>query len=443
MVSWSQTATVVYVYLLISASVLVGTMLKVWLPIRDIYEMWHTMESDELYNLVCWNFWIALQVGLSIPIISYFTHPVSEANMKDSWEELMEMGGSLFFIALIHGIRRVSIILRYLPMILCLYYIACVIDAKLTSLSISTERHSCEEHKRLVTGQLIGLCASVYAVVRTTDLWIQNWREPLCCRFIFVAVDVVLTYVKGFVTHVTYLMDYDNGNSLWAYRVSMTMTMVFGVLSCLNEATYFVVQHVAYGAAPMFVWIDLVRVVSGAVEDIRHYMKWRKLLNVLKTGFEDATAEDLPADDVCIVCRELMDVGETKKLPCGHCIHTECLEMWLGQQTTCPICQTDLSVVLERGEETADNLEEGNGAAAVPGNEQEAGEVEHPEWKTSEFEREVNELLAGANLDVQIMENLQDRVSHCITVLVQAEAELKKMKRELKRRNIQPTDEDN
>ena len=432
-------ASFVYLYLLISTSVLVGTMLKVWLPIRDIYEMWHTMESDELYNMICWNFWIALQLAVSIPIMDYFTDEVIEMDMDNLLDEMMNMAESFGFIALVYNIRRISIILRYLPMIFCLHYTARVIDEKLSSLSIGTERPSCDEHKRLATGQLLGLFASVYAVIRTTDLWIENWREPLCCRFIFVAVDVVLMYVKGFVTHFTYLMDSEDGNSMWAYRVSVTMTMVFGVLSCLSESTYFVVQHMAYGAAPIIMWFDLVISAGHAVQDIRDYMKWRKMLKVLRTNFEDATAEDLADDDVCIVCRQVMAVGETKKLPCGHRIHIECLERWLGEQTTCPLCQTDLSVVLEKG--AAENhVEEEEGANTD--NEQAAGEEEHREWTTSEFEREVNQLLADSKLDVRMIENLHGRVSHCITVLVQAEAELEKMKRELEKRNIQPRDED-
>lgn len=34
------------------------------------------------------------------------------------------------------------------------------------------------------------------------------------------------------------------------------------------------------------------------------------------------------SDNVCIICREEMQAPSTKKLPCGHIFHKNCLRSW-------------------------------------------------------------------------------------------------------------------
>jgi uncharacterized Zn finger protein (UPF0148 family) len=41
-----------------------------------------------------------------------------------------------------------------------------------------------------------------------------------------------------------------------------------------------------------------------------------------------------------------MVTANSRQLPCGHCIHDECLERWVGEQPNCPVCQYNLTVLL-------------------------------------------------------------------------------------------------
>ncbi|KAK9833098.1 hypothetical protein WJX74_007137 [Apatococcus lobatus] len=46
------------------------------------------------------------------------------------------------------------------------------------------------------------------------------------------------------------------------------------------------------------------------------------------------------AECKCPICLENFDRGVTlRDLPCGHHFHQECLDQWLQQKATCPICQ--------------------------------------------------------------------------------------------------------
>ena len=70
------------------------------------------------------------------------------------------------------------------------------------------------------------------------------------------------------------------------------------------------------------------------------------MLSVIKTEVPDVTIEDLENDNICIICRGEMQVGNGKKLPCEHCLHVECLERWIAAHDKCPMCQFDLTTII-------------------------------------------------------------------------------------------------
>merc|ERR1712217_435735 len=42
--------------------------------------------------------------------------------------------------------------------------------------------------------------------------------------------------------------------------------------------------------------------------------------------------------DVCPVCQDTMDVGESvRRLPCAHMFHAECIARWFHVKLTCPL----------------------------------------------------------------------------------------------------------
>ncbi|XP_046572344.1 E3 ubiquitin-protein ligase synoviolin-like [Haliotis rubra] len=68
----------------------------------------------------------------------------------------------------------------------------------------------------------------------------------------------------------------------------------------------------------------------------------RRAIRNMNTLYPDATPEELEAgDNVCIICREEM-VTSSKKLPCNHIFHTNCLRSWFQRQQTCPTCRMDV-----------------------------------------------------------------------------------------------------
>jgi hypothetical protein len=46
----------------------------------------------------------------------------------------------------------------------------------------------------------------------------------------------------------------------------------------------------------------------------------------------------------CVICQEEMHVNKiTRKLPCEHVYHKECIDIWLIKNPTCPICRRNVT----------------------------------------------------------------------------------------------------
>jgi len=44
----------------------------------------------------------------------------------------------------------------------------------------------------------------------------------------------------------------------------------------------------------------------------------------------------------CCVCLADVEVGDdARALMCGHLFHPDCIDPWLGEKKTCPMCQGD------------------------------------------------------------------------------------------------------
>ena len=45
----------------------------------------------------------------------------------------------------------------------------------------------------------------------------------------------------------------------------------------------------------------------------------------------------------CVICLEPLNT-KNKRLQCGHEFHDECVETWLQDNTTCPVCRQDVEI---------------------------------------------------------------------------------------------------
>ena len=93
---------------------------------------------------------------------------------------------------------------------------------------------------------------------------------------------------------------------------------------------------------PMYMISDVLHVARNLTQRLKSFRRYRKILGNIDR-FADATDEEIEEVNICIICRDNLHVG-SKKLPCGHIFHLDCLKSWLLMQQNCPTCRADIPI---------------------------------------------------------------------------------------------------
>ncbi|KAG5482943.1 hypothetical protein LSCM1_06982 [Leishmania martiniquensis] len=154
--------------------------------------------------------------------------------------------------------------------------------------------------------------------------------------------------------------------SLFLLRGQHTLLpFVADAVTSIAESLLFVgvYAYIFYKAAlPLLLLRGFVGHVLRIFEKTSGLAEFLVLARRVRNDMPDATAEDLARDVRCTICYEdMVPGGGTKRLPCGHCYHIDCLERWLEGHSTCPYCRANIM-----------HMRGGSGATAPPAEEAEA-----------------------------------------------------------------------
>ncbi|KAF4676861.1 E3 ubiquitin-protein ligase hrd1 [Perkinsus chesapeaki] len=92
---------------------------------------------------------------------------------------------------------------------------------------------------------------------------------------------------------------------------------------------------------PFYAIADILQIAKQLITRLYSLRKYRAITANMEERFPDATKEELEQQDTCIICRDKLWEG-SKKLPCGHVFHIDCLKSWLVMQQVCPTCRAEI-----------------------------------------------------------------------------------------------------
>lgn len=161
-------------------------------------------------------------------------------------------------------------------------------------------------------------------------------------RMMLAASRYILNVIEAF--YLSYHEDEDNweSKSFWTFVVETTLDTT----RLLTYVAFFFVILKPYGLPPLHIVRDVYVTVMSLFTKVNDFFKARRAQAAMDLEILNATEEDLSRDNVCIICREEMSVGNPqshryvpKKLPCRHVIHYGCLKSWLERSQRCPTCR--------------------------------------------------------------------------------------------------------
>lgn len=94
-----------------------------------------------------------------------------------------------------------------------------------------------------------------------------------------------------------------------------------------------------------YIFTRIFQSIKETIESFSKLNRFRKMNLSIKYSMSSPTQKDLDnlSDQSCIICRDEVTPGNSKKLSCGHIYHVECLQNWMLRQYCCPTCLTDIS----------------------------------------------------------------------------------------------------
>ncbi|CAJ1020840.1 Zinc finger, C3HC4 type (RING finger)/Ring finger domain/RING-like zinc finger [Leishmania utingensis] len=147
------------------------------------------------------------------------------------------------------------------------------------------------------------------------------------------------------------------------------LSFVADALTSIAESLLFVgvYAYIFYNSAlPLLLLRGFVGHVLRIFEKASGLAEFLVLARRVRNNMPDATAEDLARDARCTICYEdMMPGGGTKRLPCGHCYHIDCLERWLEGHSTCPYCRANIMQMRGGNDAAAPQVQEEDAGAAA------------------------------------------------------------------------------
>jgi hypothetical protein len=132
------------------------------------------------------------------------------------------------------------------------------------------------------------------------------------------------------------------------YRTALVLLVLSGVDLFKRYLLLVVLMPAAWCCLPWL--IQVLMLLEAPTKDGEQGARVRAIDRLTTHRFNDDDDEKKEATDTCPICLERFADCEVRTLPCHatHMFHVHCVDRWLLQRATCPVCRTN---VLQRFED--------------------------------------------------------------------------------------------
>jgi hypothetical protein len=332
-------------YVVLSFSAFAYAVAQSWLDYRNTFEVSMILTSTRAYLALTYNFLVAVGVSICDLIVCYFCGPPQQSDLRRIWEDLINVIQCIAFsfLSAFFDSKLPIPVLAWIPLPFFLWYLAFAFKQTVTSFSLHKSSPTVEQHLRLITGQITLCTISLYFALL---FWRWSRSGETESRFLILALHglhAFFDHTLGISLHILYIFDHWNlGNSLSTSNAYYVTSLIVGFAHFVLDVVIFIKQlkgTVHVNQLPPFIVLRITQILA----DFHALAQLRRAREILRKSFQRPTPVELAEHELCILCRTSMSVEQASKLPCGHFLHTDCLERWLAEKGVCPICQVDLS----------------------------------------------------------------------------------------------------
>jgi hypothetical protein len=339
-------------YVYVSLSVFLITIAKAAIFYRSAIDLSLALSEGTFLSFISANALVAVGAVLSRLFIFHFTHFRLEAQIRRAPGPAVDMAIAVTMELLAnHSLRKFS------PVSLGKFWLAAVpffcqhiaqaFRRKVDSLPMASKVPAPEELHRLLAGEVIMVMSFMYFLSIFLRLVFSG--KLLLTLFVIELYKATIDACECLFAQFLYIADGDGqGNSPAAFRAGLYAGVAFqgmkvvAPLCALTPGPWrFAEQCKALTAGHA----DVAATFCLRICNLRRWCRTRKAIQEV---LEPPDEEEIPADEICVICRGQMTKETARKLPCGHIYHIECLNRWIGEKPTCPLCLEDIFGALEQ-----------------------------------------------------------------------------------------------
>ncbi|PFH36036.1 zinc finger, C3HC4 type (RING finger) domain-containing protein [Besnoitia besnoiti] len=335
-----------HTYALVSLLSVVALLLRTWYLHEEFYTVVAVLSTGKIALALLYNFALMLFLGLGKLAVRLMVGHLRDLEV----EQILDSGrgfllDTVLFLVLSSPTLEGSEVSSYA----LAKFLFIVVSLKTAHLVVQIRGSTMFEVGHPRAGVLLRLCVVLFCLLLLDFCAVHFFfvhaskASTFYLWLLFECLGMLVSSAISILKFAAHIIDVrlDNG---WASKsaVLFYLELIHDVTSLviflLFMSVFFITQP---SRLPLYMTADIIHVVKALYKRILSFKKYRALTKNLETRFPDATADELEAADTCIICRDLLFEG-SKKLPCSHIFHIDCLRSWLVQQQSCPTCRAEI-----------------------------------------------------------------------------------------------------
>lgn len=322
----------VQLYVILSVSLFIPTFTKLLIRDKSVVDFFVALVKSSKDFFILLNFIFSLIIVLLSCIKEVILGNIPESAKNETSKKAKELAFKLvlFFVFFVINDNGFFLLIPYAIDRVFGFMLA----ARLSSLLNLPKPPSNGVHYRIIIGEFFLFFINLALVAKCI-------KTDITSIFSLFFTMAIIENIECIFNHFIYIKDNNvMGNGKSSYLTRIRSEIVFKSLDVIlfiiemfspnikNRGLFFTV----------FIFPDAKELIQKCTKlsMFKYYMMY---LNCLLPGI---TQEDLDKEEVCLICREELTIENGKKLRCGHCYHVECLEKWIIDHETCPMCNTHI-----------------------------------------------------------------------------------------------------
>jgi len=325
-------------YTAVSVTVAAGAILHAWSMRQQLYPTMVLLTTNKTLLVVLGNFALSVMLCMGKLVKVTFLGDLRESEVERLHDRMKETVMEMCIAMTIFREEFSFSFIRYFSFLLFLKVFHWLSSDRVEYLE-TTPNITASQHWRC--SSLIGLLLLVDILFLREAIAEMTSKGPsVLLLFAFEYIILATGCIKLATKYLFYWVDrlYQGNWSAKSICV-LYLDLVTELFQLSVYSIFFCIIFVYYGL-PFHLLRDLYWSIRNFKNKLVAFIKYRRITTNMNENFEDATAEEIGENSVCIICREEMVAGAAKKLHCGHIFHTNCLRSWLERQQTCPMCRT-------------------------------------------------------------------------------------------------------